>query len=143
MTQKMARIFSLGICLLLLLSLFSLPEPVSAGTSVWSAETIPSLLNTILGPAGIDIRDFVIGNDLLTVYAVTGNSIAGNFTYKSTNGGVSWTALPVPITADLIDIAPDANKLLVIADRNTAAVFFMADGGGTWATPGSGPGTPR
>ena len=142
MTQKMARIFSLGICLLLLLSLFSLPEPVSAGTSVWSAETIPSLLNTILGPAGIDIRDFVIGNDLLTVYAVTGNSIAGNFTYKSTNGGVSWTALPVPITADLIDIAPDDNNLLVIANSNTAAVFFSADGGATWQTLGTVQETP-
>ncbi|MGD0780270.1 MAG: hypothetical protein ABR954_05765 [Dehalococcoidales bacterium] len=132
----MAKITSLGICIMFLVSLFSWPTPVSAGSCVWSAEDIPSRINNILGPAGIDIRDIAIANDAQTIYAVPGDSIADNITYKSTDGGITWTALPVPIRADFIAIAPDDN-LLAIANNITPRVYFSINGGVTWQPLGN------
>ena len=142
MTQKMARIFSLGICLLLLLGIFSWPKPVSAGLSVWSAETIPTRLNEVLGRAGIDVRDLSIGSDYQTIYAAPGNSAGGNFVYKSTDGGAKWTEYATAITADLVAVAPDNNNLAVIANSTTAAVHISFDGGATWQTMGTVQETP-
>jgi hypothetical protein len=137
MTQKIARIFSLVICLLLVLSLFSWTKPVSAGLSVWSAETIPSVLTNILGPAGVDVRDFVFSGDYQTFYTAPGNSIATNVIYKSTDGGANWTALATDITADLVAIAPDNSNLVVIANTTTADVYISTDGGVIWQSMGT------
>jgi hypothetical protein len=142
MTQKMARIFSLGICLLLLLGIFSWPKPVSAGLCEWSAETIPTRLNEVLGRPGIDVRDLAIGSDYLTIYAAPGNSAGGNFVYKSTDSGLKWTERPIPITADLVAVAPDDSNLVVIANSTTAAVHISLDGGATWQTMGTVQETP-
>ncbi|MBN1692006.1 MAG: hypothetical protein JW845_00445 [Dehalococcoidales bacterium] len=138
----MARIFSLGICLLLLLGIYSWPKPVSAGLSVWSAETIPTRLNEVLGRPGIDVRDLAIGSDYLTIYAAPGNSVGGNFIYKTIDSGSNWTEYPTPITADLIAVAPDDNNLVVIANSTTAAVHISFDGGATWQTMGTVQETP-
>jgi hypothetical protein len=132
----MAKITSLGICIMLLVSLFSWPTPVSAGSSVWSAEDIPSRINNILGPAGIDIRDIAIADDAQTIYTVPGDSITDNIIYKSTDGGITWIALPVPIRADFIAIAPDDN-LLAIANNITPKVYFSINGGVTWQPLGN------
>ena len=66
----MRPISALGIVLLLVVSLFSWAAPVSAGATVWSAETIPSQTGNMLGPAGIDIIDLAVGGDGTTIYAV-------------------------------------------------------------------------
>ncbi len=135
MTQKLAKIFSLGICILFLTSLFVWPKPVSAGLSTWSAENIPSTTGNMLGPAGVDIRDFAIAYDSLTIYAVPGDSIADNLTFKSTDGGLTWATLTVPIRADLVAIAPDSN-LVVIANNTTPEVRVSLDNGVTWSPTG-------
>jgi hypothetical protein len=141
MTQKMAKIFSLGICLLFLASLIVWPEPALAGTTVWSAETIPTRINNVLGPAGVDIRDLAIGDDDLTIYAAPGDSITditiGNVIYKSIDGGVTWTALNTPIRTDLIAVAPDDKNLVAIGNNTTLDVRISADGGLTWHTTGT------
>ena len=110
MTQKTAIILNLSIVLLLVASLFSWPTPVYAGDSVWSAETIPGRLGNSIGPASIDIRDYAIGDDDRTIYAVPGDSITDNVVFKSSNAGVSWTALPVSIRADLVAVAPEIGR---------------------------------
>ncbi len=137
MTQKMARIVSLVICLLLLLGIFSWPKPVSAGLSVWSAETIPTRLNEVLGMHGIDVRDIAVGSDAKTLYAVVGGSIPANVTYKSIDGGVEWTEQQATFAADLVAVAPDDNNLVVIANSTTAVVHISFDGGATWQSMGT------
>ncbi len=139
----MARIFSLGICVLLLASLFAWPRPVSAGLAEWSAETIPSRTNNTLGPAGVDIRDLAVANDNLVVYAAPGDSITDNVVYKSTDSGIKWTALPVPIRADYVAIAPDNENLVAIANNITPTVFFSSSAGLAWQTLGTVQETPH
>jgi hypothetical protein len=145
MTQKMARIFSLGTCILLLVSLFSWPIPVSAGLSEWSAETIPSRLDNMLGPAGIDIRDFAIGNDAQTLYAAAGNSANNDtqkkFIYKSIDGGITWTELTTPIRVDYVAIAPDDVNTVVIASNSTPIkVYYRSSSTVNWQSLGDIPG---
>src|SRR4030042_3028938 len=137
MKQKTARIISLSIIFLFVASLFSWSTPVSAGVSEWTAETIPGRLDNSIGPPGIDVRDFAIGNDDKPVYAVPGNSIAGNVVYKSINAGVSWTALTVSIRADLVAIAPDDVNIIAIANNSTPEVNLSIDGGVTWYALGT------
>src|SRR4030042_1074980 len=115
MTQKIIQIFSLGICILLIASLFAWPAPVSAGSCVWSAESIPLLLDNILGPAGVDIRDLVISNDTITVFAAPGDSVSDNVVFKSIDSGNRWVILQAPIRADFIAMAPNDNNLIAIA----------------------------
>ncbi len=102
-------------------------------------------MNNMLGPAGVDVRDFAIGNDSITIYAVPGNSITDITTdtvvFKSTDGGASWTTLQAPIKADLITVAPDDNNLVVIANTNAATVYISIDGGVNWQTMETVPGT--
>jgi hypothetical protein len=136
MKQLTARIISAGIIVLLLAGLSIRPEPALAGISQWSAETIPGSTGNMLGPAGIDIRDYVIGNDNLTIYAVPDN-IAGTNIYKSTNAGISWSTitLQVGFHADLIAVAPDDNNYVVYADNSTT-LYLSIDGGTNWNSLG-------
>lgn len=94
---------------------------------------MPSITDTTLAPAGMDIRDMAIGNDNKTIYAVTGDSLAAPYNvYKSVNAGVSWTALPISIRPDLIAVAPDNVNLIAIANNSTPEVYFSLDGGTKW-----------
>jgi len=140
----MARILSLVTGILIVASLFSWPEPVSAGLAEWSAETIPTRLDNILGPAGINIRDFAVAGDSKTIYAVPGDSIPDNVVYKSSDAGATWTTLPVSIQADLVAVAPDDNNLVAIADNSTPIIYITLNGGSIWyslGTPGEGSNT--
>ncbi len=76
--MKITKISGLGIVMLLLVSLFTLATPVSAGTASWSAESIPGTIDDVLGPAGIDIRDIAVAAGGTTIYAVPGDSISNN-----------------------------------------------------------------
>ncbi|HJX13159.1 MAG TPA: hypothetical protein VJ377_06475 [Dehalococcoidales bacterium] len=126
-----------GIAGLLLVSLLLPAAPVSAGTAVWSAETIPTVENNFLGPAGVDIRDLAVAPDHTTVYAVPGDSISDNVVYKSVDAGVTWLAIDVDISADLVAIAPDDKNMVAIASRGTPAVYLTTDGGTTWSNLGT------
>jgi hypothetical protein len=132
MKQKIAKILSLVTGILLAASLFSWPTPVTAGLAYWSAETIPTRVDNVLGPSGIDVRDFAVASDSATIYAVTGNSTSDNVVYKSADGGVSWSALTVSISADLVAVAPDDKDIAVIANNSTPSVQLTFNGGTTW-----------
>lgn len=136
MKQTTARIISLIIIILLFISLLLRPEPAFAGISEWSAEVIPSTTGNMLGPAGMDVRDFVIGSDDKTIYAVPGDSVISNVTYKSTDGGVSWAALANPARADFIAVAPDNTNIVAFANNSTPEVFLSIDGGISWSSIG-------
>jgi len=137
MKQKTARIISLSAVIFLFIYLFSWPLPVSAGESEWSAESIPGRIDNTLGPAGIDIRDYAIGDDDLTIYATPGNSIADTIIYKSTNAGVSWTAVTVSVRADLLAIAPDNVNFIAFVNSSTQEVYLSIDGATTWDSIGT------
>jgi hypothetical protein len=136
MTQKLAKIVSLGICILVLASLFVWPKPAAAGLAAWSWETTPAEIDNLLGPTGIDIRDIAVGSDGLTVYAAPSNSIteaiSSNVVYKSIDGGVNWIAIDTDIQVDLVAIAPDDNNLVVIANKETAAIYFRSSNTPSW-----------
>jgi len=139
MKRIVTRIINTVILVLLLASSVAWPEPVSAGVSEWSAETIPSTTNNMLAP-GTDVRDFAVGNDYKTIYAVPGDSVAGPpfKMYKSVDAGTKWTTI-VPSTgirADLVAIAPYDNNFVVIANNSTPQVCFSVDGGVSWTTLG-------
>lgn len=130
------RISGLGM-VILLVSLLSWATPASAGTASWSAESIPDTTDNILGPAGIDVRDFAVAPGGTTIYAVPSDSISNNIIYKSTSSGVRWTALNVPVKADLVAIASDNTNMVAIVDSSTAEVYLTTNGGTTWDTLGT------
>lgn len=125
------------IAILLLVNIFSWATPASAGVVEWSAETIPSRIDNILGPAGVDIRDFVIADDDMTMYAVPGNSISDNVVYRSLDTGFSWTVIDVPVTADRVAIAPDDQDIIVIGRNSTPVIYVTIDGGLNWSSLGT------
>ncbi len=116
----------------MLVSLVSPATPAAAGTSSWSAETIPNTTDYILGPDGIDICDIAVAADGLTVYAVPGDSVSDDVLYKSTDAGVSWTTLDIPIEADLVAIAPDDADIIAIVDNSTPEVHLTVSSGSIW-----------
>jgi len=132
MKQKISVISSLGLAIILLAGLFLPAKPAFSGATVWSAETIPGTLDNVLGPAGIDIRDFSMTADYSSIYAVPGDSISDNVVYKSFNAGVTWTAINIAISADLVAVAPDDGNLAVVANNSTSEVHVTTDGGTTW-----------
>ena len=133
----MARILSLITGILIVASLFSWPETVSAGLAEWSAETIPSRTDNILGPPGMSIRDFAVASDSKTIYAVPGDSISDNVVFKSADAGATWTALPVSIQANLVAVAPDDNNIVAIANSSTPVIYITLNGGTIWYNLGT------
>jgi photosystem II stability/assembly factor-like uncharacterized protein len=129
---KMIRILRLGICILLLSSLFLGFNKVSAGICEWSPEAIPTRLNNLLGPVGVDIRDLVFTNSNSLIYAAPGDSIADKVIFQSTDGGSTWIPITVPITTDLIAIMPEDNDVMAIANKSIPAVYLSVDGGLHW-----------
>lgn len=133
----MARIISLGVCVIVLASLFVWSKPVTAGLSEWSPVTIPSRTDNILGPPGVDIRDLAIGSDALTIYAAPGDSISDHIIYKSIDGGLKWTTVETPIRVDLVAIAPDDNNLVAIANNQTPEIYFCSSITPPWQSLGT------
>ena len=118
-------------------NLLALAIPVSAGTASWSAESIPSPIGCVLGPAGIDVRDIAVAAGGAVIYAVPGDSIADKVAYKSTSAGASWKTLDINIEADLVAVAPDDTSIVAIANSSTPEVYLSIDGGSTWVNLGT------
>lgn len=127
----------LGMVAALLACLPLLPVPASAATQQWSAEPVPSRTDFALGPGGVDVRDMAVAADGTTVYVAPGDSLSGNTVYKSTNAGMSWTALAAPMKSDFVALAPDDAAIVGIAGQNTPAVYISTDGGSTWSSLGT------
>lgn len=134
--RKISVTSSLIIIITLLTGLFLPARPASAGEAVWSAETIPSRVDNVLSPAGVDIRDFEIAGDHTTIYAVPGDSTSDNVVYKSLDTGVTWAAINLAVRTDLVAVAPDDNNIATIARKNTPAIYVTINGGSSWESLG-------
>ena len=139
MKKKITKIWGVGLVVVLVASLLLSAAPVSAGTISWGAETIPTTSGKVLGPANVDIRDMAVAADGTTIYAVPGSSITDNVTYKSTNGGETWTSITSHsgIRADLVAVAPDDADIVAIANIATPVVYITTNGGTTWGSLGT------
>jgi hypothetical protein len=118
-----------------MVSLMISAAPASADENEWEMEVTP-------GPIGYarlvdsDISDFGVYGDGEVIWAVTGSD---NYTYKSTNGGVSWirgNAEAFGFTPDLIAVAPDDPDIVAIVNTDNASaleVQVTTNGGGKWS----------
>jgi hypothetical protein len=135
MIKKIARISGLAICLIVIGSLFCNFQGVSAGTSAWSPEPIPSSTNNLLGPDRVDVRDLALFNDGQIIYAAPGDSVAHTI-YRSTDGGNTWTPMTVSANVDLIATMPEDDQVLAIADKSALKVYLSVDAGIHWEDMG-------
>ena len=105
--------------------------PAAAADAAWTAEVIPTTGNTVLGPAGMDIRDTAAYGGSV-VYAAPGDSLAEDVIYKTANGGSLWSSFPVPFQADVIAVSPSNGDVVAIAESATGQVSLSLDGARTW-----------
>jgi photosystem II stability/assembly factor-like uncharacterized protein len=132
MKKIFARIGRLILAVALPASLLSATPLAAAEVPVWSVEPIPNLMDHVLGPPGIDVRDLTAADDGATLYAVPGDSIAASVMYKSSDSGLSWIALDIPVRAELVTVAPDNADVVVVARKNVPVVYVTTNGGSTW-----------
>jgi len=136
MKKAIKRFWGVGLIVIILSSLFVAAAPVSADDNAWVADaTTPSMIPffTLAAPNS-DVADIAVSSTGDAVWMVTGTD---NFTYKSTNGGMTWatsqTTAMSDMTPTMIAIAPDNADRIAIA---TAAgmVKVSVNGGVTFAT---------
>lgn len=115
----------------LIVALAALAGPAQAGPGVW----------TTAGPTGGNVYDIEADPDAPATVIVNGN---GGRLYRSTDAGLTWTALDVaPFTGFLskLRMSPhDADILLVVGDNQR--LFRTLDGGSTWTLLAGGLPTP-
>jgi photosystem II stability/assembly factor-like uncharacterized protein len=131
-----SRVSGIFLAAALLVSSILVAAPAVAEAPFWSAEPTPGMTDYVLGPAGIDIRDLAAADDGLTLYAVTGDSLPAAAMYKSTDGGLNWTALDIPVTGDLVSVAPDNADIVAVARKEAPVVYVSSDGGSSWKSLG-------
>jgi len=141
MKKKITRIWGVGLIVALMASLLVMGAPVSAGSLSFTDETIPSTANEVLAP-GTNVTDIAVGGDAETIYAVGGGALV----YKSTDAGVTWTAIDTSvggvaaINADLVAVAPDDSDVFVIAmtcdNATDPLVYISTNGGSTFSSLG-------
>ncbi|MFC2020885.1 WD40/YVTN/BNR-like repeat-containing protein [Chloroflexota bacterium] len=144
MKTKISKILGVGLTIIMLTSLLVVSAPVSAATLSWGNEgSVTDLIDGIdlvIGPAGVDLVDMAVNGDV--IYGVAGTSLAGNVTYKSTDGGMTWNSLvtstdypgDLPL---LIAVAPDDSDVVVLVTDNGSIdemfeVYLSTDGGSSW-----------
>jgi len=142
MKKKIIKLWGIGLIVALMSSLLIGAVPVSAGELVWTTETLPGASNQVL--LSSDIRDIAVGTDGMTIFAVTGGTgTTSTNVYKSTDGGVSWTAISTTvggttaISPNKVAIAPDNNNVVAIATTASPVVYITTNGGSTWSSLGN------
>lgn len=129
MKRKLSKILGVGLSFILVASLMVFAMPVSAGTLSWSASpSIPSETGKVIETQ--TINDIALSPDGTTVFA----ALTGKVLYKSTDLGVSWSALssPVATTNDLVAVAPDNGNLVAVVDATALHVWISTNGGTSW-----------
>ncbi|MBI2850571.1 MAG: hypothetical protein HYX80_05950 [Chloroflexi bacterium] len=131
--SKISKILGVGLTIAMLTSLLAIATPASAGTLSWSEESTDKLsadatLNQLV--SGSDVNRIAVEGS--TIYAISSAATA-NLTFKSTNGGKSWTRLTITGLAvpALVAVAPGAPDTLVVTGDGTE-VYLSTDGGVTF-----------
>jgi hypothetical protein len=118
------------------------PTPASASTLSWGSESsvndLKDAVDNILIDEdydGLDIVSMAVNGN--TIYAVTGTSTSDNLTYKSTDGGASWSSLitstdyPTDYAPMLVAVAPDDADIVAIVTAEPE-VWLSTNGGAEW-----------
>ncbi|MDZ4230960.1 MAG: hypothetical protein U1B77_03990, partial [Dehalococcoidales bacterium] len=138
MKKKINKIMGVGLSLMLLASLWVMAIPATAGTLSLGEESsvkdLKAMVDNIIGPAGVDIVDMAVNGNV--IYAATGTTTTDNITYKSTDGGATWTSLITttnyPASAvTRVAVAPDDPDVVIIATAEPQ-VYLSNNGGGEW-----------
>jgi len=133
--KTLTKIWGIGLALVLAFSLIFSVAPVSAGTLSWGSEDLP---DEFVDTAGDNIVDMDVSGDGSTIYAV----VSSNQTYRSSNGGSSWTTstvidgTDVMASADFIAVAPDDPNYVATCNGTGPHVFISDDAGANWDTLG-------
>ena len=139
MKKKISRIWGIGFVIVLAASLLLSAAPVSAGTLSWGSEDLP---DEFVDTAGDDIIDMAISGDGSVIYV----SVSSNLTYRSSNGGQSWTTATVIDgtdvlnNVDLIAVAQDDPNYIAVCNTTVTGdiyVFISDDAGANWDTLGT------
>ncbi len=83
MKSKMAKIWGVGLTLVLATTMLLFPMPVSAGTLSWSSESIPGTGSYVLNDG--DVVDLAVSADGDVIYAAAG--ALSEYIYRSSDGG--------------------------------------------------------
>jgi len=146
MKKELVKIWGVGLTVVLVASLLLTAVPASAGTLSWSTETIPGTSGNVL-VNGANVTDMdVCVSDPQVIWAVVENDAGtANGTYKSTDGGVTFSGVTNHTDVDsttagdgvqLVAIAPDDPDIVaVVADDNE--VYATTNGGTTWGSLGT------
>lgn len=78
---------------------------------------------------------FVVAGDAATLFATSANGLR-----YSNDNGLTWLTSPLTSMSDIIDIAVDGNRVLVVGYKSTMSGFewvndVSLDGGATWPNP--------
>ncbi len=136
MKKKLSRIWGIGFVIVLAASLLLSAAPVSAGTLSWGSEDLP---DEFVDTAGDNIVDMAVSGDGSIIYV----TVSSNETYRSSNGGQSWTTAlvkdgtDVMADVDFIAVAQDDPNYLAVANTTSHAVFISDDAGANWDTLGT------
>ena len=132
MKNKIHKIWSVGLALVLATTLLLSAVPVSAGELSWGTQSpFPSTTGNVLAPS-FNVTDLAVSSDGV-MYAVNATD---NATFKSTSGGTTWSRLSAEFPANLsfIAVAPDDSD--VVAVGYGANVSISTNGGSTWGNLG-------
>jgi len=127
----------------MLASLVIMATPASASTLAWGEETTTknlksTTLSTSLAPAGTDLVDLAVNGS--TIYAAA-TAATGNITYKSTDGGTTWSSLyfttsyPTTKIPQRVAVASDDVNTVVLLTTDST-VYYSSNGGSSWTNLG-------
>jgi len=140
--KKLTKIWGVGLTLVLVASMLLMAVPASASELAWGSETLPGTSGNVRLPNS-DISDMAVSSDGQTIWAVVALAAgSGNGTYKSTDGGVTFSSVTnhanigTASGVQKVAIAPDDTDIVAIAaDENE--VYVTTNGGTTWGSLGN------
>jgi hypothetical protein len=133
MKKRITKIWGVGLVLVLAASLLLSAAPISAGTLSWGTQSpFPSSTGYRLFN-GSEVADIAVAEDGI-MYAVTGTD---NYTYKSTNGGITWSRLSKDFLGlpEFVAVAPDDSEFVVVSVGTL--IHLSTNGGSTWGDLGT------
>ena len=128
MKKKITKIWSVGLVLVLLVTLLAFAAPASAAPLEWSEVKVPGAPTKQL-LAGSDASFITVASDG-TLFAVDTQPAVADLVYKSTNGGTVWTvsqALGVDIVA--LAVSPDFVNDGTVFVASATQVYISTNGG--------------